>query len=76
MNAKSGIILDNDCVGSGVFRPEISDPEYCNADGTTLWELAVFHKHYETTLKNYAANISLGNPSQGVGSLANHLARK
>ena len=76
MNAKSGIILDNDCVGSGLFRPEISDPEYCNADGTTLWELAVFRKHYETTLKNYAQHVSLGSPSQGIGSLANHLARR
>ncbi|CAB4012851.1 nucleolar complex 3 homolog [Paramuricea clavata] len=76
MNTMSGMILDNDCAGSGVFRPEISDPEYSNADSTTLWELAVFHKHYETTLKNYAAHISLGNPSQGVGSLPNHLARK
>ncbi|XP_028414221.1 nucleolar complex protein 3 homolog [Dendronephthya gigantea] len=76
MNAKSGIILDNDCAGSGVFRPEIKDPEYSNADSTTLWELAVFQKHYETVLRNYASHISLGNPSHTPGGLSNQLARK
>ena len=76
MNAKSGIILDNDCAGSGIFRPEISDPEHSNAESTTLWELALFHKHYEPTLKSYAAHISFGNPSQGEGSLPSNLARK
>ena len=76
MNAKSGVILDNDCAGSGIFRPEVLDLEYSNADSTTLWELTVYRKHYESTLKNYAAHIALGNPNQGVGNLPNHLARK
>lgn len=76
MNSKSGIILDNDSAGSGIFRPELSDPEYSNADATTLWELTLFQRHYETTLRDYAAHLSFGNPSKGVGSLSNNLARK
>lgn len=76
MHAKAGIILDGDCSGGGVFRPDIEDPEYCNADSTTLWELSIAGNHYEPTLRHFARNISLENPSQGPGSLPVHLARK
>lgn len=32
-------MLDNDMHGSGVFLPELDEPEYCNAQNTCLWEL-------------------------------------
>ena len=76
MHHKAEIILDGGGSGSGIFRPEIPDPEYANADGTSLWELCTFHRHYEPTLRNVATNISLGSPGQGPGSLPVYLTRK
>ena len=34
------ILFDNEAQGSGVFLPELDDPEHCNAHNTTLWELS------------------------------------
>ncbi len=34
-------LLDNDHDGSGVFMPELNDPEHCNALASTLWEFAL-----------------------------------
>ena len=34
------VLLDTECVGSGIYRPDIDEPEYCNAHNTTvLYEL-------------------------------------
>ena len=35
----SDILFDNEAQGSGVFLPELDDPEHCNAHSTALWEL-------------------------------------
>lgn len=36
---KCDIMLDNDMQGSGVYLPELDEPEYCNPQNTCLWEL-------------------------------------
>ncbi|XP_064849637.1 nucleolar complex protein 3 homolog [Oncorhynchus masou masou] len=36
---KCNILLDNEAQGSGVFLPELDEPEYCNPQNTALWEL-------------------------------------
>lgn len=36
---KTDLLLDNESQGSGVFLPELDEPEYCNAQNTALWEL-------------------------------------
>jgi len=33
------ILLDIDCSGDGSYQPEITEPDYCNAHCTALWEL-------------------------------------
>lgn len=33
------ILLDNEAQGSGVYLPELDDPEHCHAHNATLWEL-------------------------------------
>ncbi|XP_046844006.1 nucleolar complex protein 3 homolog [Xenia sp. Carnegie-2017] len=76
MNAKSDIVLCNDSALNGQFFPDIIDPEYSNADNTSLWELTLFRKHYNMTVRNYASHISLGIPDNGHGSLTNQLSRK
>lgn len=41
------ILLDTDAsIGDGFYDPELTEPEYCNAQRTALWEmvpLQVFH---------------------------------
>uniref|UniRef100_A0A8C9WLC6 Nucleolar complex protein 3 homolog n=1 Tax=Scleropages formosus TaxID=113540 RepID=A0A8C9WLC6_SCLFO len=32
-------LLDNEAQGSGVYLPELDEPEYCNPQNTALWEL-------------------------------------
>lgn len=36
---KCDLMLDNDMQGSGVYLPELDEPEYCNPQNTCLWEL-------------------------------------
>lgn len=36
---KTDLLLDSESQGSGVFLPELDEPEYCNAQNTALWEL-------------------------------------
>ncbi|KAH0623607.1 hypothetical protein JD844_006539 [Phrynosoma platyrhinos] len=36
---KSDLLLDNESQGSGLYLPELDEPEYCNAQNTALWEL-------------------------------------
>lgn len=36
---KCDILLDNEAQDSGVFLPELDEPEYCNPQNTALWEL-------------------------------------
>lgn len=38
---KTDLLLDSESQGSGVFLPELDEPEYCNAQNTALWELHV-----------------------------------
>ena len=34
------VLLDTECVGSGVYRPDLDEPEYCNAHNShILYEL-------------------------------------
>lgn len=33
------LLLDNESQGSGVYLPELDEPEHCNAQNTALWEL-------------------------------------
>lgn len=33
------LLLDNESQGSGVYLPELEEPEHCNAQNTALWEL-------------------------------------
>ena len=32
-------LLDTESVASGLYRPEVDDPEYCGAGNTLLYEL-------------------------------------
>ena len=46
---KTDIMLDNEMQGSGVYNPEMDEPEYCNPQSTSLWELHTLTYPYPYT---------------------------
>ncbi|KAH0521319.1 Nucleolar complex protein 3-like protein [Microtus ochrogaster] len=57
---RTDLLLDNESQGSGVFLPELEEPEYCNAQNTALWELHTLRTFPRT-------DLLLDNESQGSG---------
>ncbi|KAJ8025806.1 Nucleolar complex protein 3-like [Holothuria leucospilota] len=73
---KSDILLDTESMGSGVFLPELEEPEHCHAQNTVLWELHLLKNHFHPTIKPYATNLLMGAPIKGAGSLDTALSRR
>ena len=55
--------------GSGVFQPDVVDPEHSNADSTALWDLLLMSNHYHPDTEIFTKHILNGAPSQGAGAL-------
>ncbi|XP_068084656.1 nucleolar complex protein 3 isoform X2 [Anabrus simplex] len=68
-------LLDTDNSFGGVYLPELEEPEYCNANTSTLWELVALRRHYHPTVRKYSEHILYGCPSTGEGSLSPTLAK-
>uniref|UniRef100_A0A4W5QV57 Nucleolar complex protein 3 homolog n=1 Tax=Hucho hucho TaxID=62062 RepID=A0A4W5QV57_9TELE len=66
---KCDILLDNEAQGSGVFLPELDEPEYCNPQNTALWELHTLRRHYHPVVRRFATHLCAGAPSEGSGAL-------
>lgn len=61
LNSKLDILLDpENKVGSGKFDPEIIEPEFSNANCTSLFELALLKRHYHPTVLKFASHIAGG----------------
>ncbi|XP_021431464.2 nucleolar complex protein 3 homolog [Oncorhynchus mykiss] len=73
---KCDILLDNEAQGSGVFLPELDEPEYCNPQNTALWELHTLKRHYHPVVRRFATHLCAGAPSEGSGALIVQLARR
>ncbi|XP_012672847.1 nucleolar complex protein 3 homolog [Clupea harengus] len=73
---KTDIMLDNEMQGSGVYNPEMDEPEYCNPQSTSLWELHTLKRHYHPVVRKFAAHLLKGAPSEGNGSLNVELSRR
>ncbi|XP_056626651.1 nucleolar complex protein 3 homolog [Triplophysa dalaica] len=73
---KCDILLDNEMQGSGVYLPELDEPEYCNPQNTSLWELHLQKRHYHPMVRKYAAHLMVGAPSEGSGALSVDLSRR
>ncbi|GFQ86841.1 nucleolar complex protein 3 homolog [Trichonephila clavata] len=72
----SDILLDPESsIGSGVFLPEIGDPDHCNAQSTALWELHLLKNHYNPAVKLYAAHLLHNCSNQGRSNLPDKLAK-
>ncbi|XP_069133349.1 nucleolar complex protein 3 homolog isoform X2 [Argopecten irradians] len=72
----SEMLFDNETQGSGVFLPELADPEHCNAHNTMLWELPLLKRHYHPVIRQITTHVSLLTPTSGEGQLGPDLARK
>lgn len=72
----SDIMFENDYLsGSGTFMPELSDPEYCNASNTCLWELHLLKNHVCPNVSSFANHVIHQAPLAGTGKLPSHLAK-
>ena len=59
-------ILDSESMGTGLFRPDVNDPELSNADSTTAWELGLLETgHYHPAVRIAAHHVAEGAPSKG-----------
>ncbi|KAG8435245.1 hypothetical protein GDO86_013264 [Hymenochirus boettgeri] len=73
---KTDILLDNDSQGSGIYLPELHEPEYCNAQNTALWELHTLQRHYHPVVQIFASHLCAGAPSEGSNILKSELSRR
>uniref|UniRef100_A0A8D0KR90 Nucleolar complex protein 3 homolog n=1 Tax=Strix occidentalis caurina TaxID=311401 RepID=A0A8D0KR90_STROC len=73
---KMDLLLDNESQGSGVYLPELEEPEHCNAQNTALWELHLLQRHYHPTVQKYAAHLIVGAPTEGSAALSLDLSQR
>ncbi|RLW04149.1 hypothetical protein DV515_00005956 [Chloebia gouldiae] len=70
------LLLDNESQGSGVYLPELEEPEHCNAQNTALWELHLLQRHYHPTVQKFASHLIAGAPTEGSGALPLDLSQR
>ncbi|XP_015201856.2 nucleolar complex protein 3 homolog [Lepisosteus oculatus] len=73
---KTDILLDNESQGSGIYLPELDEPEYCNPQNTALWELQTLQRHYHPIVRKFAAHLAAGAPVEGSRALDLELSRR
>ncbi|KFQ43249.1 Nucleolar complex protein 3, partial [Nestor notabilis] len=76
MFPRMDLLLDNESQGSGVYLPELDEPEHCNAQNTALWELHLLQRHYHPTVQTFAAHLIAGAPTEGSGALSLDLSQR
>ncbi|XP_063163479.1 nucleolar complex protein 3 homolog [Candoia aspera] len=73
---KTDLLLDNESQGSGLYLPELDQPEYCNAQNSALWELHSLLRHYHPVVQKFAAHLLAGAPAEGSEALGHELSRR
>ncbi|NXD70094.1 NOC3L protein, partial [Eolophus roseicapillus] len=76
MFPRMDLLLDNESQGSGVYLPELDEPEHCNAQNTALWELHFLQRHYHPTVQKFAAHLIAGAPTEGSAALSLDLSQR
>eukprot|EP00126_Sphaerothecum_destruens_P010198 Sdes_comp20688_c0_seq1m16223 len=51
-------LLENEAIGCGLYRPDVEDPEVCNAFASILWELHLLQAHYHPVVRELARYVS------------------
>ncbi|KAM9700123.1 nucleolar complex protein 3 homolog, partial [Menidia menidia] len=70
------LLLDNETQGSGFYLPELDQPEHCNAQNTSLWELHTLQRHFHPVVRKFAFHLLHGAPSDGTAALGAELSRR
>uniref|UniRef100_A0A8C4YQG5 Nucleolar complex protein 3 homolog n=1 Tax=Gopherus evgoodei TaxID=1825980 RepID=A0A8C4YQG5_9SAUR len=73
---KTDLLLDNEAHGSGLYLPELDEPECCNAQNTALWELHALRRHYHPIVQKFADHLIAGAPAEGSEALRPDLSRR
>ncbi|ETE61694.1 Nucleolar complex protein 3-like protein, partial [Ophiophagus hannah] len=73
---KTDLLLDNESQGSGLYLPELDQPEYCNAQNSAIWELHSLLRHYHPVVQKFAAHLLAGAPAEGSEALGHDLGRR
>lgn len=71
---------EQDVITSGVYQPEVKDPELCNPCATSAWELSLLRFHWNTTGVVHQANSAasakmLNMPSETPSRLRKEILR-
>lgn len=69
------LLFDNETQGSGVYLPELPEPEHCHAHNTMLWELSLLKNHFHPVVQKYATHIGKMAPTSGEGQLPTEYRR-
>eukprot|EP00698_Gefionella_okellyi_P017571 TRINITY_DN515_c0_g1_i1.p1 TRINITY_DN515_c0_g1~~TRINITY_DN515_c0_g1_i1.p1 ORF type:complete len:550 (-),score=77.15 TRINITY_DN515_c0_g1_i1:1416-3065(-) len=46
-------LLDTETTASGVYLPELDDPEHCNAFASSAWELSLMQSHFHPAVRQF-----------------------
>ncbi|XP_077992569.1 nucleolar complex protein 3 homolog isoform X2 [Glandiceps talaboti] len=76
MHTKCDILMDNDNTGSGVYLPQLEEPEHCNTHNTTLWEFYLLQRHYHPSVRWYSGRLCQGAATQTATVSSDKLFRK
>uniref|UniRef100_A0A6B2KZ52 Nucleolar complex protein 3 homolog n=1 Tax=Arcella intermedia TaxID=1963864 RepID=A0A6B2KZ52_9EUKA len=63
---KTQLLLDNQYRGSGIFLPDVDDPEHQNALASTAWEFALLQNHAHPVLKHFAKLVVTMSDMEGT----------
>ncbi|XP_071522675.1 nucleolar complex protein 3 homolog [Panulirus ornatus] len=70
-------LLETDMEGSnGIFSAEIEEPEHCNANATSMWELHILKRHYHSIIQQMSEHVLCGVPLQGEKILPPTLTKR
>jgi len=62
-------LMDIERGSFGQYRPDVADPEYCNALSSTAWDISLLASHYHPTVASFAKSIaSVTTPADNLGT--------
>jgi len=57
INKASELLFDAEYQDSGIYLPELKEPDYVNAQNTALWELHLLSRHYDSSVREKSVDL-------------------
>lgn len=76
LTPKTELLYENEGLGSGVYLPEMEDPEYCKPEASALWDLHLLKNHYHPTVASVAVKILQHHPLKTEHKLTPEISLK